>query len=97
MKSEAFDRLSEQLEVRSPIDIDGTPFAVWLIDIHEYEPPRRDAIQVLVGAKHADESHIGELHIDRRRLTEPDFPDIAVETMRRIVTGDLPPGARELL
>jgi hypothetical protein len=38
------------------------PFTVWLIDIHEYTPPRPDAIQVLIGAKHADESHTGELN-----------------------------------
>jgi hypothetical protein len=54
-------------------------------------------IQVLIGAKHTDESHTGELNISRRRLAEPDFPDIAVEIMRRIVSGDFPAGAGELL
>jgi hypothetical protein len=92
-----FDSLSKQLEARSPIDVDGTRFTVWLIAIHEYAPQRPDAIQVVVGAKHADESHTGELRINRKRLSEPDFPDIVIETMRRIVSGDLPPGARELL
>jgi hypothetical protein len=97
VKHDAFDSLAKQLEGKSPIDVDGTPFNVWLIDIHEYEPLRPDAIQVLIGAKHADESHTGELNINRKRLVEPDFPDICVETMRRIITNDLPPGARELL
>ncbi len=97
MKSEVFNTLSRQLEERSPIDIDGTPFTMWLIDIHEHEPPRPDAVQVLIGARHSNESHTGELNINRKRLTEPDFPDLCAETMRRIVTNDLPPGARELL
>ena len=91
----AFDRLSEQLEARSPIDIDGTHFTVWLIAIHEHSPSGPDTIQVVIGAKHGDESHTGELHINRRRLSDQNFPDTAVETMRRIVCGDLPPGAHE--
>ena len=90
-----FDTLAKQLAARSPIDIDGTLFIVWLIAIHEHSPSGPDAIQVIIGAKHGDESHTGELHINRRRLSDPDFPDTAVETMRRIVCGDLPPGAHE--
>ena len=95
--NEAFATLAKQLEARSPIEVDGTSFTIWLIDIHEHIPPQPHAVMVLIGAKHADESHTAELHINRKRLSEPDFPDIAIEMIRRIVRGDLPPRARELL
>jgi hypothetical protein len=44
---------------------------VWLIGIHEHSPSGPDAIQVIIGAKHGDESHTGELHLNRRRLPIP--------------------------
>ena len=42
--------------------------------------------------------HTGELHLGRRRLDDLDYvEDAAIEVMKRIIHGDLPPGARELL
>jgi hypothetical protein len=44
------------------------------------------------------EAHAGELHVGRGRLDDLDYVENAtIEVMKRIIHGDLPPGARELL
>jgi hypothetical protein len=95
---QAFEGLAKRLEDRSPINIDGTPFAISLIDIRELAPPGGPSLAVIVGAKSQSEMHTGELHLGRRRLDDLDYvEDAAIEVMKRIIHGDLPPGARELL
>src|SRR6476620_2472181 len=45
------------------------------------------------GVAHGEEEHTGALRITRERLTDPHIPDLAIEIVVRIVSGDLPPGA----
>jgi hypothetical protein len=95
---DAFEALSKRLEKRSPVDIDGTPFAIWLIEIREPGLPSAPHVDVIVGAKNFSETHTGELHLGRERLKDLDYLENAIiEVMKRIINGDLLPGARELL
>ncbi len=96
--NDAFERLSRSLEAKSPIDIDGTPFAIWLIDVRTPRTPGSAHSLVVVGAKSASQSYTGELHLGHDRLEDAEFVvENAIETMRQIVRGDLPPGAISLL
>ena len=91
--------LSARLERRSPIGLlDGSSFEIALIDIREPESPVALHIDVVVGATYKSEKFTGELHLGRDRLEDLDYvEEAAVQMMKRIVTGDLPPGARDLL
>jgi hypothetical protein len=63
---DALEQLSRRLQKRSPIDVDGTPCAIWLIDIRDAQPDGL-SVGVIVGAKSQSESHTGELHLGRKR------------------------------
>ena len=70
---------------------------MWLIDIREQTPIHTHST-VIVGAQSDTEKHTGELHLGPKRLDDLDYVEnAAIEVMKRIVTGGLPPGARELL
>ena len=91
----AFEVLSQRLEARSPIDVDGAPFTVHLIEIRD---AGNATVDVIVEAHSEDELHTGELHLRRERLDDPSsLARAIVATMERIIRGDLPPGARELI
>jgi hypothetical protein len=52
-------------------------------------------VNIIVGAKSQSETHTGELHLDRERLeTSTTLGYAAIEVMKRILSGDLPPGTR---
>jgi hypothetical protein len=95
---DAFEKLSKRLQKRSPIDVDGTPFTVWLIEIRDLHTHDGPAVAVIVGAKSDSETHTGELRVGRQRLEDlDDLENAIIEVMKRIINADLPPGARELL
>ena len=97
-RHEAFEELSKRIEQHSPLDIDGTPFAVWLIDVREPEQPLGTHVIVIVGAQNQSEKHTGELHLGADRLEDLDYvEESAIGVMKSIINGDLPPDARELL
>ena len=85
------DRLSAELERRSQVDIDGTPFTVKLIGIMEYSPPRPDGVRVFFTADSATTTYVAEQRVTRERLNDRDFADFGIDTMRRLVRGELPP------
>jgi hypothetical protein len=93
---DASAQLAGALERRSPVLFDDVSYTLSLISITSQDT---GSVEVIVAAKPAygPTTHTGELHISPARLDEEDFPDLVVELMRRIVAGDLPPGARELL
>jgi len=90
----AAEALSKCVDARSPIDVDGTLFTLHLAEIRE-----ADEHTVVIVEAHSDtELHTGELHLRRERLDDPGaLARAIVATMERIVRGDLPPGAREVL
>ncbi len=93
--NEPFVKLSRRLEAMSPVNIDGTPYGVWLIDIRP--ATTTGAVDVSIAAKNGDRQYTGIVHVDASRLSEKDFAELLLTVMRRIVRGELPPGARELL
>jgi hypothetical protein len=98
MQHQAFERISKALEGKGTIDIDGKPYAIWLVDLRSPRSPGGLHSLVVIGARHGAESHTGELHVGHERLADTEFiVDNAVETMRQIVRGELPPGTNALL
>jgi len=93
---DAFVALSKSLEVISPLRISDVPYAVWLIDI--IESPDGEVIDVTIGAKSQASQHTARLHVDRDQLSKPDeIARRAAAAIERIVAGQLPPGAAEIL
>ncbi len=96
--NDVFERLSKVIEAKSPIDIEGTPFAIWLIEVRGPRAPGSLHSLVVIGAKNASQSYTGQMHLGHDRLDDTDFVvENAIETIRQIVRGDLPPGAISLL
>lgn len=94
---ESFEALSRELEERSPVQINGLPYGIWVIDIRERTPPDA-SVNVHIGARDQSESFTGMMHLAKDHLQDiAHVADLAVETMRQIVTGELPPGVRQLL
>jgi hypothetical protein len=95
--SDTFVKLTRAFEAQSPVDIDGTPFAVWLMEIREPEIPSSSAVDVVFGAKSHTATHIGELQLGREPLQDEAFVlEHAIEAIRKIVRAQLPPGTREV-
>jgi hypothetical protein len=96
--NDAFERLSKALEVKSPIEIDGIPFGIWVIDVRTPRSPGSLHSVIVVGAKSISQSYTGEMHVGHERLNDVEYcVENAIETMRQIVRGELPPGATSLL
>jgi len=94
---DSFESLSRLLEAKSTIDIDETPHAVWLIEFRDPSPIQAQSVDVLIGARSQSQSYTGELHLTRDRYTDQEMVELAIDLMKRIVRGELPPGGRELL
>jgi len=91
----AFEAVSKRLDARSPIDVDGTPFVLHLVEIREAD---ERTVDVIVEAHSDSEHYTGELHLRRERLDDIDqLEPRIIATIERIIRDDLPPGARELI
>jgi hypothetical protein len=91
----ALEVLPKRLEARSPIDVDGTRFTLHLAEIRDAD---EQTVGVIVEAHSDAELHTGELHLRRERLDDPgSLARAIVATMERVIRGDLPPGAREMV
>ena len=91
----AFDVLSKRVEARSPIDVDGTSFTLHLAEIRKAD---EQTVDVIVEAHSNTELHTGELHLRRERLDDPgSLARTIVAAMERIIRGDLPPGAHQMM
>jgi hypothetical protein len=84
-----FESLSRLLEAKSPIDIDGTPHAVWVIESRDPSPLQAQSV-VLIGARSQSQSCNGELHLTRDHYTDEEIVELAINLMKRIVRGELP-------
>ena len=73
--------------------IDGIPHAVWILDMRT-DPRSRGSLEVKVAAKDPSGRHyIGRFHIEAKRLQDEGVK-CALETMERVIRGNLPPTAR---
>ena len=99
---ERFREIAQQLEQRSPVNIDGTLFTVSITSIREIQTHAHveDRVRVHVLA----ESPTGQWHpygvfeTSAKHLAEPDYiADQAIQTVMQIVRGQFPPGARRSL
>jgi hypothetical protein len=98
MPPDVFEQLSKALEKKSPVEIDGRLYPVWIMDVRSPREPGSLHSLVVVGAKDSSRTYTGELHVGHDRLAETDLiVDAAIDTIRKIVRGQLPPGTNELL
>ena len=88
--------LAHGLDRLSPVQIDGVPHAIWLLDIRVDPRSRGSLIEVKVAAKNPSGRHyIGRFHVEAERLHDEGAAR-ALETMELVVRGSLPPTAREM-
>lgn len=97
MQHDHFASLFAAVEARSPIRVADATYGIWLMDLRE--PEFGASIDVVVGAKGIGvSSYTGELHLDRSRLDDYGFiVDRGIETLGKIIRGELPQGHRVLL
>ena len=74
---------------------------LWLIDIRDEAPWSEDSpVLISIGAKKGGDdakSETGEIRLGRQWLDTDDIPDLAVNTMRDVITGKLSPGETRLI
>lgn len=91
------DGIARAIEKRSPVDIDGTSFTLTLTELKKSLPHEVKYIEVLFMALSTDARHNGMLHIGPDNYTDDEIADLAVNTIRDIVRGKLPPGTSSLI
>lgn len=88
--------LTERLDRLGPVQIDGVPHAIWLLDIRVDPRSGGSLIEVKVAAKNPSGRHyIARFHVEAERLHDEGVAR-ALETMELVVRGNLPPTAREV-
>lgn len=91
-----FQTLTKQLTKYSPIEIDGRSYRLYVIDVREARP--YGAVEIAIGAEGLTGLvHSGELRLSRDRFERDDVVHLAINTISRIISGQLPPGAREFI
>ena len=89
--------LTERLERLGPVDIDGVPHSIWLLDLRADPRSRGFLLEVKVAAKNPSGRHyIGRFHIEAERLHEEGVSR-ALKTMEMVVRGNLPPTTRDVI
>jgi hypothetical protein len=84
--------LADGLERLGPVQIDGVPHAIWLLDIRS----RGSLVEVKVAARNPSGRHyIGRFRIAADRLHDEGLAR-ALETMERVIRRSLPPTAGEM-
>ncbi len=89
--------IAQAIEARSPVDIDGTSFTISLADFKESRPYEVKHIEVLFTALSTSARHNGILHLGPDNYSNDEIADLAVDTLRDIVRGKLPPGTSALI
>ena len=89
--------LNHWLDRLSPLQIDGVPHVIWLLDFRVDPRSGGSLIEVKVAAKNPSGRHyIGRFHIEAERLHDEGVAR-ALEAMELVVRRSLPPTAREML
>lgn len=81
----------------SPIKIDGRSYTFRLTGLAEpcsYQP---EAMELTFTASNGDVSHTGALRIGKDRYSSREIAGQAIQTIRDIAAGRLPPGTRAIL
>src|SRR5262249_39532990 len=92
-----FDSLAAEISSRSPMDMDGASFRLFLVAFREPLPHQTQAIDVAFKVVSDTSEHSGELHLGKDRYSESEIAVFAVDTAKDIVRGRLPPGAVNML
>ena len=88
--------LAHGLDRLGPVQIDGVPHAIWLLDVRVDPRSGGSLIEVKVAAKNPSGRHyIGRFHVEAEHLHDEGVAR-AVEVIELVVRGSLPPTAREL-
>ena len=89
--------IARAMEARSPIDIDGTRFTLSLLSARDPLPHETQAIHLAFTAVNGPTRHNGQLHLGLDRYTDDEIADLAVQTIRDIAAGELPPDTISML
>ena len=88
-------KLTEQWDRLGPVQIEGIPHDIWILDMRIDPRSRGALIEVKVAAKSPSGRHyIGRFHVEAERLNDEGVAR-AIETIEMVVRGGLPPTARE--
>jgi hypothetical protein len=88
-------KLTEEWDRLGPVQIDGIPHDIWVLDMRIDPRSRGALIEVKVAAKNpAGRHYIGRFYVEAERLNEEGVAR-AIETMETVIRGGLPPTARE--
>jgi hypothetical protein len=89
-----FRKLTHGLDCLWPVQIDGVPHVMWLLDIRVDSPGHGSLIEVKVAARNPSGRHyIGRFHVEAERLHD-EGEARALEAMEAVVRCNLPPTAR---
>jgi hypothetical protein len=91
------DGIANAIKARSPVDIDGTSFTLTVTEFKESLPHEVKHIEVHFKALSTDARHNGKLHLGPDNYTDDEIADLAMNTIRDIVRGKLPPGTSSLI
>ncbi|HUK36162.1 MAG TPA: hypothetical protein VLV86_19735 [Vicinamibacterales bacterium] len=89
--------LSQQLGALPSFTAGGRQFTMFFIGVHEPTLPTERHYVVDFGARNTTESFRGQLLLGGDTFERDDVSALAVSTMKEIIEGRLPPGARQLL
>jgi hypothetical protein len=89
--------LRDGLDRLSPVQIDGVPHTIWVLDMRVDPRSRGSLIEVKVAARNPSGRHyIGRFHIEAGRLHDEGVAR-ALETMEVVIRRGLPPTAAETM
>ena len=87
--------LADRFDRLGPVQIDGVPHVIWLLDMRVDPRSHGSLIEVKVAAKNPSGRHyIGRFHVEAERLHDEGVTR-ALETMELVIRRGLPPMARE--
>jgi hypothetical protein len=97
MAHQRVEALSRQFEGLAPFPAGGRQFRMFLTGVREPVLPTELHYIVSFGARDGAESYTGELGLGRETFERNDIAALAIDTMKAIIEGRLPSGARSLL
>ena len=95
--AKTLEKLPEELAAQPPFVAGGRQFQMYFIGVREPKLPTEHHLVVNFGAKNDSESLQGQLGLTPGQYDSPEVAQLAVSTMKAIIEGRLPPGAKDLL
>ena len=97
LESVTVETLTAVFAARSPIDIDGTLYTFGLTGLAEPRSYQPQAMELTFTASNGAVSHNGALRLGKDRYSGEEMAEQAVQTIRDIAAGRLPPGTCSIL